>query len=84
MTRQQMLDAINLKIARISQWDELTWCFLPVMIGDVFSYVIAYKIKKHHICDNPEISGIFYHWHRLREPLDKQPDECISYIYNLL
>lgn len=84
MLRQHQLDAINLKIARTSQSDEGTGCFLPVMIGDVFSYVIAYKIKKHHICDNPEISSIFYHWHRIREPLDKQSDDCISYIYNLL
>ena len=38
MTRQQMLDDINLKIARTSQSDEGTGCFLPVTIGDVLDW----------------------------------------------
>lgn len=39
MTRQEMLDAINIKIAQVKPSDYGTSYFLPVMIGHILHYV---------------------------------------------
>lgn len=44
-TRQEMLDAINIKIARTSQSDDGTWYYLPHI-----------KMQK----ENPEITKAYY------------------------
>ena len=91
MTRQQQLDAINLKIARTSQSDEGTGCFLPVMVGDVLDWIEVNNIHEKLISQiprgrtfTPPYENIRVMWKTKRNPLDKQSDECISYIYNLL
>lgn len=74
-TRQEMLDAINLKIARTSQSDEGTGHFLPVMIGDVLGFFLS----KHIRC-----MFLFENWSLVHLPISEQSDDCISYIYSLL
>lgn len=90
-TKQEMLDAINMKIARTHQSDEGTWHFLPVMIGDILDWVEVNKIHEKLISQIPRgktftspYEMIRVLWKTKREPLDKQSDDCISYIYNLL
>lgn len=39
MTRQEMLDAINMKMAQVKHSDYGTSYFLPVMIGDILYYM---------------------------------------------
>ena len=38
-TRQEMLDKINMKIARTSQSDEGTGCFLPIDEQDIIKFI---------------------------------------------
>ena len=106
MTRQQMLDAINLKIARTASTEYSnirTHYYLPVMIGDILDFWDKeikdfYKPEKDRVLTwyNPQpiyetisvwpaiFDSIIERWKTKREPLDKQSDDCISYIYSLL
>lgn len=80
-TRQQMLDAINLKIAQVQPSDYGTSYFLPVMIGDVFQW----QYKTPWIKSWPDTrSEITENWGDWTKPLHDQDDDCVSYIYNLL
>lgn len=72
MTRQQQLDTINMKIARTSQSDEWTGYFLPVTFKNVLEFFPE---------NEDEIS---LEWWDFWDPLDKQSDDCISYIYSLI
>lgn len=79
-TRQQMLSAIEQKIARTSQSDEGTWHFLPVMPKDFWDYFERIDTLRYMTLPLPYING----WGKSKQPLDKQSDDCISYIYSLL
>ena len=46
MTKEQMLDIVNLKMAPTSYSDGGTGCFLPVMIGDVLDWIEKNPSKK--------------------------------------
>ncbi len=74
MTRQEKLDIINFKIARTSQSDEGTWCFLPVMAKDIAKF----------IQDSEWIMILDEMWAKLEDSLDKQSDDCIDYVYSLI
>lgn len=98
-TRQEMLVAINMKIARAwwGTWPWETGYYLPVMIGDILKYVDTYCFweddfrsfdgnKKRSLEELSEcVMAVFYYfvW-KQDKPLDAQDDDCISYIFNLL
>lgn len=89
MKRNEMLDAINMKIARTQQSDEWTGYFLPVMIGDVLDWVESLMkwewTKWEPNAEYPFVyERILEYWKTKREPLDKQSDDCIQYVYNLI
>lgn len=55
------------------------WCIIevPVMIWDVLDWLLTQNI-------NSKIK--YWYWairEKKREPIEKQPDECIEYIYSL-
>lgn len=89
-TRQEMLDKINMKIARASHSDEGTGCFLPIERYDITWYARINKIEekilrtiqrgKTYTPINEELRML---WND-RLYLENQSDECISYIYNIL
>ena len=76
-TRQEMLDTINMKIARTSHSDEGTGCFLPVTFDDV-RYALFSEFR------NAKFPKLIEVWWPINDPLDKQSSACICEIYNLL
>ena len=83
-TRQEMLDSITHKIARTwwSTWPWETGYFLPVMIGDVLDWMDFWFIEQKYLTES--VSNILIRWKTKRESLDKQSDDCITYIFNKL
>lgn len=77
MNRTEKLDAIYFKIARTwwGTWPWETGYYLPVMIGDVLDWMEERMIWPFEI---------LIIWKTKREPLDKQSDDCVNYIYSLL
>ena len=84
MTRQEKLDIINMKMARTSQSDEGTWCYLPVMIGDVLQYLFDSDRTYDEVIEMIIDDKILSLWDNLRNPLDKEWDNIIHYIYLLI
>lgn len=65
----------------------------PIMIWDVLDYYIKNikivefeldKITKTVIFTDIDYIQILSYWEKLREPIEKQSDECIEYIYDLI
>ena len=73
-TRSEMLDAINMKIARTwwGTWPWETGYYLPITFKEVLEHFPKYEDE------------IALNWWDFWDPLDKQFDETVSYIYNLL
>lgn len=98
-TRQEMLSAIDMKIARTwwGTWPWDTGYYLPVMIGDILKYVDTHCFweddcrsfdgnKKRNMEEIKDcIVCLFYHfvW-RQDEPIEKQDLSAIQYVYSLI
>lgn len=78
MTRQEMLDAINMKMAQVKHSDYGTSYFLPVMLWNCDKLIEKWP----NYFD--EWNVILDLWIKKDEPLDKQSDELIKYIFDLL
>ena len=56
----------------------------PIMIGDILYYIDKYY-KTHLWWDvNVNWEVITRNWNYLRKPIEKQSDDCITYVYNLI
>ena len=93
MTKEQMLDIVNLKMAPTSYSDGGTGCFLPVMIGDVLDWIEKNPSKKpkapitaklSHTSETVTKMKIAVYWKEKQKPIDDQSEECISYVYSLI
>ena len=92
LTRQEQLDFITHKIARTwwGTWPWETGYYLPVMIGDVLDAIewMWYKVQYSELWEMfntpSRILKVLLYWKNKRESLDKQSDQCISYIFNLI
>jgi len=93
-TRQEMLSAIEHKIARTwwGIWPWETGYYLPVMIGDILFYMEQNCfINKNWLREHDRfweayhtVNRYFWYWWWRYLPLSAQDDDCISYIFTLL
>ena len=86
-TRQDMLNKIYEKIN--FPYDDGDAVYSPVMIGDALDWIVENTepevlYNTTSVFMTAEFLKTLHYWYFLREPLDKQSDDCISYIYSLL
>ena len=86
MNRQEMLSAISYKIARTwwGTWPWETGYYLPVMIGDFLQYLFDSNRTYDEVMEMIVEDNILSLWDNLSNPLHKEWDNIVTYIYNLL
>ena len=80
---------------RLSRWDERPTSEIkeiighPVMIGDVIDWIEPYWelfAQSLNLSNERQrkIKFVLVQWHKKREPIEMQSDECIDYVYSLI
>jgi len=95
MTKEQKIKAINEQIGKKTKnlWYKVfsieKFIYSQVFIWDVLHYwkslwFVDENWIKERIIDSLDCAFIFEYWKYLDQPIEKQTEECINFIHNML
>jgi hypothetical protein len=83
-TREEMIEAITQKMWTWNFWAWHLMSIEPVRIWDVLEYALSQHNVEMSFTWKEEVLKIVFEWDFLRLPIEKQSDDCIKFVFDLL